>query len=152
MAEIITALFLVLIFPLAILITYQRSQRIADDTENLIRNIFGSHSGPIERRNATRIYTSVDERLCNSLIRHFASLNAAQKSLRVVAGSAAPMSADAIIAEVNAMHKAEGRSCIPKSVMTLVLDGLQVGGLLVLRDGQYETSREGKLLNHLFYS
>ncbi len=118
----------------------------------IVRNIFGNHSGIIEQRDTSRTYTDVDERLHSSLIRHFASLNAAQKSLRVAAGSTDPMSADAIIATVNAMQQTEGRCCIPQRVMTLVLDGLQVAGLLVLHDGQYEISREGMLLNELFHS
>ncbi len=61
------------------------------------------------------------------------------------------MRADAITAAVNAMHKAEDKSSLPPSIMPLVLDGLQIGGLLVLHNGLYEISREGTLLNDLLY-
>ena len=147
MNDVITILVLIILVPLLAWMSYQRIRSIGDDAEKLMRNILGGYPGDIEKRNAPRAYAKVDDRLYSSLIRHFARLNAAEKSLRVIAESPVPMSSNAISAAVNAMQKAEGKNGIPQPIMQLVLDGLQVGGLLVLREGLHEVSTEGKLLN-----
>lgn len=145
----LTALALIMLVPLLAWMIYQRAMRMADDTENLIRNVIGGRPGDMEKRNETRVCAITDDRLYNSLIRHFGGLNAARKSLQVIAVNASPMGADAIVDAVNAMQKEEGKNTIPQPVMNLVLDSLQVGGLLVLRGGLYKVSTEGKLLNDL---
>ncbi len=145
----LTVLGLILLVPLLAWMVYQRSRRIADDTQVLMRNVLGGRPYELKKREEVHVCPKADDRLCNSLVRHFKGLNAAGKSLRVVAESGAPMDADAIVDAVNARQRQEGKSGIPPSVLHLVFDGLLDGGMLVLREGLYEISAEGKRLDEL---
>ncbi len=148
--DIVTSvLVLALLVPLAVWISLRRSRVLADDAEQLIRNVIGDHRGVEGKRGAPRNCPNVDEQLYGNLIRHFDQLNAAQKSLRIVAESARPIGADNIVAALNAMQKVDGKNDIPGPIVKIVLDGLVAGGFLVMDDGMYNVSREGSVLNNL---